>query len=128
MSTLSTHIKGGAYLWTDNHNSYNKLAQELGSKRVIVSSHEEYDKVNHLNNVNSFHSKIQRWYAHMRGVATKYINRYAALYNLRGLLRGMDDAESLLKAKRRIKSLGNFDTLNWDQLDNSRLFKGAIYA
>lgn len=125
---LSSHIKEGAYLWTDNHNSYNKLTQKLGSKRVIISSKEEYDKVNHLNNVNSFHSMIARWYKHMRGVATKYINRYAALYNLRWLLRGMDDAESLLRAKKRIKSLGNFNSLNWDQLDDSRLFKGGIYA
>ncbi len=64
----------------------------------------------------------------MRGVATKYINRYAALYNLRWLLRGMDDAESLLRAKKRIKSLGNFNSPGWDQEDDSRLFKGGICA
>ncbi len=109
---LSSHIKKGSYLWTDNHSSYNKLTENLGSKRVILSTHKEYDKVNHLNTVNSFHSFIERWYGHMRGVVTKHINS-AALYNLRWLCRGMDDGESLFRAKKRIKSLGSFASLDW---------------
>lgn len=121
---LSSHIKEGSYLWTDNHNSYNELTKMLGSKRVILSSHEEYDKVNHLNTVNSFHSFIEKWYIHMRGVATKYINRYAALYNLRWLCRGMDDGESLFKARKRIKAIGSFVSLDWDEVDNTRLYEG----
>lgn len=121
---LSSHIKQGAYLWTDNHSSYNKLTETLGSKRVILSSHEEYDKVNHLNTVNSFHSYIEKWYVRMRGVATKYINRYAALFNVRWLCRGMDGSESLFRAKRRIKSLGSFAFLDWDEVDNTRLYAG----
>jgi transposase-like protein len=125
---LADHIKETTYIWTDNHSSYNKLVEKLNSKRVILSSHEDYDSVNHLNNVNSFHSRIQGWYRHMRGVATKYINRYAALYNVRHLLRDMSGTESLLKAKKLIKSLGNFATLNWDELDNSRLFYGRVTA
>ncbi len=122
---LKSHIKDGSYLWTDALSSYNELTRELGSKRVILSTHEEYDKVNHLNTVNSFHSLIGQWYRHMRGVATKYINRYAALYNIRWLYRGMDDSESLLKARKRIKSLGKFASLSWDEIDNSRLFTGG---
>lgn len=62
----------------------------------------------------------------MRGVATKYINRYAALYNVRHLLRNMSGTESLLKAKKLIKTLGNFATLNLDELDNSKLFTGNL--
>lgn len=123
---LREHIKETTYIWTDNHSSYNKLVESLNSKRVILSTHEDYDSVNHLNNVNSFHSRIKQWYAHMRGVATKYINRYAALYNVRHLLRNMSGTESLLKAKKLIRSLGNFATLNWDDLDNSRLFIGNL--
>lgn len=125
---LSSHIKEESYLWTDNHASYNKLADKLGSKKVIVSPDEKHDKVNHLNNVNSFHSSIQKWYERMRGVATKYINRYAALYNLRWLCRGLDDSESLMKAKKRIKSLGSSISLNWDQLSSSNLFRECAYA
>ncbi len=121
---LSSHIKEGSYLWSDNHSSYNKLTEELKSTRKILSSHEEYDKVNHLNTVNSFHSYIEVWYVHMRGVATKYINRYAALFNLRWLCRGMDSSESLFRAKKRIKSLGSFASLEWDEIDNTRLYAG----
>ena len=119
---LVSHIKEESYLWTDNHSSYNKLTETLGSKRVIVSSHEEYDQVNHLNTVNSFHSSIKKWNAKMRGVATKYINRYAALFNVRWLCRGLDESESLLKARKRIKSLGRFISLNWDEVDNHNHF------
>ena len=121
---LAPHIKEGSYLWTDNHSSYNKLTEKLGSTRKILSTHEEYDKVNHLNTVNSFHSFIETWYVHMRGVATKYINRYAALFNVRWLCRGLDDSESLLKARKRIKSLGRFVSINWDKVPNTRLYEG----
>ena len=123
---LADHIEKETYIWTDNHSSYNKLVKELNSKRVILSTHEDYDSVNHLNNVNSFHSRIKKWYVHMRGVATKYINRYAALFNVRHLLRNLNGTETLLKAKKLIRSLGNFATLNWDELDNSRLFTGNL--
>lgn len=119
---LKSHIKEGSYLWTDDHDSYNKLTNELGSKRVIVSSHKEYDNVNHLNTVNSFHSKIQFWYSRMNGVSSKYINRYAALFNIRWLLKGKDGEESLIKAKKRIKSLGRFVNLNWKNMGNTRIF------
>lgn len=123
---IKSHIKKESYLWTDNHQSYNKLTEELDSKRVIISSHEDYDKVNHLDNVNCFHSQIQRWYTEMKGVSTKYINRYAALFNVRWLMRGVDKEEMLLKAKKRIKSLGRFVQLNWKIMGTAGIFKNSV--
>ena len=35
-----------------------------------------------LNTVNSLHSYIKETYNHYRGVATKYINRYNALFSI----------------------------------------------
>lgn len=64
----------------------------------------------------------------MRGVATKYINGYAALFNVRWICRGMDDTEFLLKAKKMIKSLGKFATLNWDKLETTGLFAGGGFV
>lgn len=125
---LKDHIKEGSFLWTDALSSYNTLAEELDSKRVILPSHDDYDKVNHLNTVNSFHSLIAQWYHLMRGVATKYINRYAALFNVRWICRGMDDSEFLLKAKKMIKSLGKFASLSWDDLETYRLFTEGVYT
>ena len=80
---LYPHIEEKTYIWTDDCPSYNKLIAALGSDSKVVSTHKDYDRVNHLNNVNSFHSLIERWYKNMCGVASKYINRYAALFNVR---------------------------------------------
>jgi len=80
---LRPHIGDKTYIWTDDCASYNKLIAVLGSDSKVVSTHKDYDKVNHLNNVNSFHSMIEKWYKEMGGVASKYINRYAALFNVR---------------------------------------------
>lgn len=40
----------------------------------------EYDNVYHLNNVDNFHGMIETTHNHYRGVASKYINRYTALF------------------------------------------------
>ena len=87
---LHPHIEAKTYIWTDDCPSYNKLIAVLGSDSKVVSTHKDYDRVNHLNNVNSFHSLIERWYKKMGGVASKYINRYAALFNVRFQVGRMD--------------------------------------
>lgn len=46
---LAPHIQEGVY----HYSSYTKLTEKLGSKRVIVSSHKDYDKVNHLSAMHS---------------------------------------------------------------------------
>lgn len=99
---LSSRIESETYIWTDSLASYNALAEELHLTRKILSSKEEYDKVNHLNTVNSFHSLIDSWYAKMRGVASKYINRYASLFNMRWMVRKKEITEALLFINARI--------------------------
>jgi transposase-like protein len=51
---LYPHIEEKTYIWTDDCPSYNKLIAALGSDSKVVSTHRDYDRVNHLNNVNSF--------------------------------------------------------------------------
>jgi hypothetical protein len=51
---LLPHIEQKTYIWTDACASYNRLIKELTSDSKVVSSKRDYDKVNHLNNVNSF--------------------------------------------------------------------------
>lgn len=41
----------------------------------------KHSKTANLNNVNSFHSFIKNRYRNYRGVASKYINRYNALFS-----------------------------------------------
>lgn len=44
------------------------------SNNDILKIKDEYNSVNHLNNVNSYHSKIQEQYSKYRSGASKYKN------------------------------------------------------
>ena len=62
----------------DGLKAYNILSSEYGCS--VKDVNKETDKFFHLNNVNGFHSFVKRRYAFYRGVATKYLNRYNALF------------------------------------------------
>jgi hypothetical protein len=119
---LRPHIEDKTYLWTDDCASYNKLIVELGSDRKVVSTHKDYDKVNHLNNVNNFHSMIERWYNNMGGVASKYINRYAALFNVRFQVGKMDPSEALLLVRSRLRGIKGNNFVTIERLKQEKLF------
>lgn len=118
---LAEHIQEKTYLWTDGLHSYSALADRLGSTRVELKDRTMYDKVNHLNTVNSFHSRIETWYEAMRGVASKYINRYAALFNMRWMVRSLDISEALLKVRARIGNAASV-YISVDDIKTSGLF------
>jgi CRISPR/Cas system endoribonuclease Cas6 (RAMP superfamily) len=88
----------------------------------VVSSYKDYDRVNHLNNVNSFHSLIERWYNKMGGVASKYINRYAALFNIRFQVGRMDPSEALLLVKSRLRGIKGNSFVTIERLKQEKLF------
>ena len=118
---LSSHLDKETFLWTDGLASYNDLAISLGSQKKELKTHKEYDKVNHLNTVNSFHSAIEGWYSYMRGVASKYINRYCALFSIRWLIKGISDSEALLKVRAIIKAT------NIEYLTNSYISTNGLF-
>lgn len=64
---------------TDGLRSYSAL-EPLTSCTVVDINHEEGRGIFNLNTVNSLHSYIKETYNHYRGVATKYLNRYNALF------------------------------------------------
>ena len=103
INQLKEHVKEKSYVWTDGLASYHELIKEKECAHKVVKDYTEYDQVNHLNNVNSFHSKIEAQYQRYKGVATKYINRYAALFNFQREYSDMDTNEYLLLIKRRLK-------------------------
>ena len=119
---LLPHIEQKTYIWTDACASYNRLIKELGSDSKVVSNKKDYDKVNHLNNVNSFHSMVERWYRDMSGVASKYINRYAALFNLRYQIGKMDPSEALLFVRSRLRGIKTNTFMTIEQLKQEKLF------
>ena len=79
---LASHIAEKSVLLCDGAASYNLLAEKTECQKISLVGHEAYSKVYHLNTANSLHSRIKEMLRKFRGVATKYINRYAALFSL----------------------------------------------
>ena len=100
--TFCECITDESYVWTDGLTSYVKPLKEKNCSNKVLESYHEYDSVNHLNNVNSFHSQIQEQYRVYRGVSSKYINRYNALFTLQREYMRMDSQEILLLIMKRL--------------------------
>ena len=82
VNALGSHIVPQSVLLCDGAASYNKLADSLDCKKVELISHESYDRIYHLNTVNSLHSRIKKMLRQFRGVSSKYLNRYLALFTI----------------------------------------------
>lgn len=82
MNALGEHIAEKSVLIFDGIKSYNCLAEQKKCEKVSLVGHESYNKVFHLNTVNSLHSRFKEMMRKFRGVSTKYLNRYAALFSL----------------------------------------------
>ena len=77
MNLLSL-IGDGSLVIIDNAASCDRLLKAKGCfNKISLDSTDHKVEVN-LNSINSFHSMINEFY---RGVATKYINRYASLFS-----------------------------------------------
>lgn len=75
------HIGAGALLFTDGQKAYQSL-RSVAEGCSVVSVKAQKGRVFHLNTVNGFHSLIKSYYEAYRGVATKYLNRYNALFSM----------------------------------------------
>ncbi len=82
VNALSSHIVPQTVLLCDGASAYNKLADVLQCRKVELIGHESYDRLFHLNTVNSLHSRIKKMFRQFRGVASKYLNRYLALFTI----------------------------------------------
>lgn len=75
------HIADGTIALTDGLRSYRAL-ESLANCAAVNVNKEENKKFFNLITVNRLHSFIKLAYAHFRGVATKYLNRYNALFSI----------------------------------------------
>ena len=75
------HIAESTLVLTDGLRSY-RVLETLAGCTVVDINHEESRGIFNLNTVNSLHSFIKETYNQYRGVATKYINRYNALFSI----------------------------------------------
>ena len=91
----SQHIVQNTYLWTDGLQSYSVLSTEKQCTIKQMKDRKQYDAVNHLNHMNSLHSRIEAQYERYRSVASKYINRYAALFRIQELYRKINVQEMI---------------------------------
>lgn len=102
---LAPHLQSGCHMITDGNTSYNRLAGVLSAKRSIVGDCTDHYAPENLNSINSLHSKFKQCYREYRGVASKYINRYASCISLAWNLRNQtDDAKLAVDAWRFIGS------------------------
>lgn len=115
------HIEAKSYVWTDGLESYTKMLNDKQCNRTVVKDHTEYDTVNHLNNVNSFHSAIEKQYEKYRGVASQYINRYNALFCMQRETKDMDYQEYLIYVLRKLKKSIHYFFVR--QINKDGLFK-----
>lgn len=81
-AAIASRIDTGSVIMCDGAASYNGLVKHTGSQKVVLKGHENYDKVYHLNTVNSLHSRFKNMLIKYRGVSTKYLNRYLALFTI----------------------------------------------
>lgn len=75
------HIADASLVLTDGLRSYH-VFESFTNCTVIDINHKECHGIFHLNTVDSLHLFIKETYNHYRGVATKYLNRYNALFSI----------------------------------------------
>lgn len=99
------HIVQKTYLWADGLQSYSVLSTEKQCTIKLMKDRKQYDAVNHLNYVNSLHSRIKAQYKRYRSVASKYINRYAALFRIQELYRKINGQEMITSLLMKLRHL-----------------------
>ena len=102
---LSNHIGENSMAWIDGKTTYNSLLSAKQCEIRVMKDHTTYTSLDHLNNVNAFHRLIEKWYKGYNGVASKYINRYAALFTLAREYAGCDTQEILLSIEKRMHQI-----------------------
>ena len=120
---LAPFISEYCMAWLDGKTAYNRLLEEKHCGKTVLKDHTKYTVIDHINNVNAFHRMIEEWYVWYRGVASKYINRYAALFVLVREYSGCSAQEIVINIKRRLRQFSDYfrviDMLTTDLFDYS---------
>ena len=104
--------------WLDGKTAYNKLLETKHCEKMVLKDHTEYIAIDHINNINSFHRTIEEWYTSYRGVASKYINRYVALFVLVKEYAGCTLQEILINIKGRLRRLSDYFRISDMKIDD----------
>lgn len=79
-NAIGSSISEGSVFQCDGAAAYNHLIAEKKCIQIVLNSHADYSKVYHLNTVNGLHSRLKDIFKRFRGVSSKYLNRYLALF------------------------------------------------
>lgn len=112
VEALASHIAGESVLLCDGAASYNLLAEKTDCQKVSLVGHESYNKLYHLNTVNSLHSRFKEMMRKLRGVASKYLNRYAALFSVLAMDANRSVSEIADHMRRSLRALHIAVTIN----------------
>lgn len=77
---LSDRINETGVFLCDGKRAYNQLIRAKKYEKIVLESHQDYTKAYHLNTVNGLHSRLKSMLNRYRGVSSKYLNRYLALF------------------------------------------------
>lgn len=105
LSAIGNKIGTDSILLCDGNAAYNKLAAEKHCTKIELIGHMSYSKVYHLNTINGLHSKFKEMLRTYRGVASKYLNRYAAMFSMIASLSACSIAEAGTRIRRALKNV-----------------------
>ena len=77
---FSARISESGVFLCDGKMAYNKLIHAKKCEKIVLKSHQDYNRAYHLNTVNGLHSRLKDMLYRYRGVSSKYLNRYLALF------------------------------------------------
>lgn len=78
---IGSRIDKEAILCTDNDSAYRRFANDKHLEHIVIQEHETVKGVYHVNNINSYHSRLKSFIKRFKGVATKYLDNYLAWLN-----------------------------------------------
>lgn len=94
---IQKNLSRNCLVWIDGKTAYHRILNQKNCEFRVLGDHKTYTSVDHLNNVNSFHPRIDEWNRGHRGA--KYINRYATLLVTVQKYAGLAADEVLLKVR-----------------------------
>lgn len=77
---LSARINESGIILYNGKRAYNKLIHAKKCEKIVLEFHQDYNKAYHLNTVSGLHSRLKDVLYRYRGVSSKYLNRYLALF------------------------------------------------
>ena len=102
--TFEKHIEEKSVIYCDGAFFYDQLSSRRNCKLVQLYDYDSYNIVEHLNTVNTIHKLMKDTFLFYRGISTKYMNRYMALFTFMRRYQQMDNNEKSELLIRNIKS------------------------